>query len=142
MTRRCVAAAGIALLPVTSLASIYNVTAIAPAGANLTGVQTITSITPNSVAYSNLTGPTSSSDSASLGAAVSCVHSAVSPSENSLLGMDMGSADLGLGNDNINTGYAAVWFPQAIQVAALNDPDVEFFVLDWAASTDTFVVQL
>jgi hypothetical protein len=129
-----------------ALAALYPVTAITPVGTALTGVQNVTSLTANALTYTTalgqLAGPTSAQDSSALNASLSQSHPPLVPniSETSLIGLDMGAADLGLGSGT-NPEYVAVWFAAPI-VGDGNNLTPEFFVLDWAQTSDRFQVQL
>ncbi len=137
------------VLPAQVWGAVYGITALSPSGVNLTGVQNVTQLTANSISYSaaQLIVPTSAADTSGLNASFSASHpSNVSGylSEQAIMDLDLGTADLGVGGGAGR--WMAAWFPIPIQPDGDNNTS-ELFVIEWSGPTpgegrDRFLVQL
>ncbi len=128
-----------------SLITITGFTSTPPmSGSYIQGKIDILSITAGAVTYSTPTlkgAVTAKDNSSSFGLNLSPTHpgTGLVNSEDALLGLDAGCADLGLGTTSTNK--LAAWFANPITGDGQTST-AEIFVVDWGNSLDNFQVQL
>jgi hypothetical protein len=135
-------------VPTAAFGSVITITGFTSnppmSGTYIQGKIDVLSITAGAFTYSTptLKGAVSALDnSSSFGLSLSPTHpgTGLVNSEDSMIGLDAGSADLGLGTTSTNR--LAAWFGGPITGDG-NTGTAEIFVVDWGNSLDNFQVQL
>jgi hypothetical protein len=126
------------LVPATALGGVITVTEFTPTGVQ-EGIVEITAVTAGQV-YSapDLVGAVAV-EQVGLNSSLSVNHPGVASVEDTLIGLDAGSAALGLGSSSANK--MAAWFADPISGDG-DSATPEILLVDWGASLDNYEVQL